>query len=407
MPYNRRQFLAGASAASAVIGAPSLLRADSHPIRIGVLLDTSGPFDAYGKPMSNATELAIAQINDTGGLLGRNVEAVAFDTQSKMDLYTQYAQQLVRRGDIDVVHGGILSASREAIRPVLRKRGVLYFYNVLYEGGVCDRNVFCTGITPAQQVEALIPHVIEKWGKNLYVLAANYNYGQITADWVEEYANRAGGNIVQTDFFDLGVADFEATVTRIQEAAPDMVVSVLVGGNHLSFYRQWAAAGMNRQIPMASTTLGVGNEHKVLTAEESAGIIVAYNWSESRTNAANQDFLAAWSARFGDTRAIHEIAVSQYQGLMLWAEGVRKAGTVERMPLIEALEEGVGIDGPGGRLSIDRNTHHCSLDIHVMEVQGQTMNVIRSYDQRQPLDTQRYCDLVANPDDTQQYEISL
>ena len=57
-----------------------------------------------------------------------------------------------------MVHAGITSASREAIRPVLKRFNTLYFYNTLYEGGVCDRNSFCTGSTPAQTVEKLVPY---------------------------------------------------------------------------------------------------------------------------------------------------------------------------------------------------------------------------------------------------------
>ena len=60
------------------------------------------------------------------------------------------------------MHAGITSASREAIRPVLKRYNTLYFYNTQYEGGVCDRNAFCTGSTPAQNVSRLVPHVMQK-----------------------------------------------------------------------------------------------------------------------------------------------------------------------------------------------------------------------------------------------------
>lgn len=274
---NRRTFL-GTSAALAgagVMGGGLMKAFAADPIKLGSILDTSGPFDAYGKPMDMALRLAVDEINAAGGLLGRQIEIVAYDTQSDMALYTQYGQQLARSDKVDVVHGGILSASREAIRQILRKANVPYFYNVLYEGGVCDRNITIIGVTPSQQVEVLIPAAIKKWGKKIYVLAADYNYGQITARWIEKFAKDAGGEVVQTDFFPLDVSDFGSTIAKIQTAAPDIVVPALVGGAHLSFFRQWAAAGMKSKIPMASTTIGVGNEHKVLTAEEGDGILVA------------------------------------------------------------------------------------------------------------------------------------
>jgi branched-chain amino acid transport system substrate-binding protein len=406
MHVNRRQFLKGTAAAAATVALPSLAR-PANAIQVGSILDTSGIFDAYGKPMDQAATLAIEEINAAGGLNGQKLEKVAYDTQSDMALYTQYAQQLARRDRVDVVHGGILSASREAIRPTLRRHKVLYFYNVQYEGGVCDRNVFCTGITPAQQVEVLVPYAMKKWGKKVYILAADYNYGQITAKWVTHHVRKNGGQVVQADFFPLDVADFGATITKVQEAKPDIVMSALVGGAHLSFYRQWAAAGMKQRIPMASTTIGAGNEHVVLTPEEGNGILVVYNYSRDHDTPANRVFLERWGKRFGNVNTIHEIAVSNYQGIKLWAEGVKKAGTHERMKVIEALETGIGIDGPAGRITIDPQTHHVVLDTHIMEFRNQKMVVLESLSQRQPVDTQGVCDLKKNPEDTTQYEIDI
>jgi urea transport system substrate-binding protein len=404
---NRRHFLGTTAAMAGTLSLPTVLRAQSGPIKLGSVLDVSGAFDAYGKPMDLATTLAVDEINAAGGLLGRQVEKVGFDTQSDMALYTQYTQQLVRAEQVDVVHGGILSASREAIRPTLRRANVPYFYNVMYEGGVCDRNSFCTGITPAQHIEVLVPAAMKKWGKTVYVLAADYNYGQLMAKWMAHYVGENGGEVLGTEFFPLDVSDFGATIVKIQEAAPDMVMSALVGGAHLSFYRQWAAAGMKGRIPIASSTLGVGNEHMVLTPEEGDGILVAYSWSREYDTPTNRAFLDQWKARFGDVSAINEFAVGTYQGIKLWAEGVRKAGTTEKEALIKALESGISIDGPSGKVTIDAKTHHAVLETHLMEVRNQSLAILESFGPRQPIDTQLVCDLEKNPDDNQQYEIDI
>jgi len=404
---NRRHFLGTTAAMAGALSLPTVLRAQGEPIKLGSILDVSGIFDGYGKPMDNAATLAVEELNAAGGLLGRQIEKVSYDTQSDMALYTQYAQQLVRADQVQVVHGGILSASREAIRPTLRKANVPYFYNVLYEGGVCDRNTFCTGITPAQQIEVLVPAAMEKWGKKVYILAADYNYGQITAKWMTHYAKQGGGEAVATEFFPLDVSDFGATIAKIQEAKPDLVLSALVGGAHMSFYRQWAAAGMKDRIPLASSTLGSGNEHLVLTAAEGNGIMVAYSWSRAVDSPANKAFLDKWQAKFGDVANINEFAVNNYQGIMLWAEAVKKANSVDHDPLIEALEGGLSIDGPSGKVTIDAQTHHAVLDMHLMEIRDQQLSIIKSFGQRQPIDTQKFCDLKANPDDNQQYEIDI
>jgi len=411
MSLNRRNFLTSSAAltGAALLGAALLPRVAvaTDTIKLGSILDTSGIFDAYGKPMDMAMRLAVNEINAAGGLLGKQIEVAAYDTQSDMALYSQYGQQLTRQDRVDVVHGGILSASREAIRQTMRKTKTLYFYNVLYEGGVCDRNIFINGVTPAQQVEALIPYAMGKSGKQVYILAADYNYGQITARWIQKFVADNGGETVGVDFFPLDVSDFGSTIAKIQSVGPDLVIAPLVGGAHLSFFRQWAAAGMNTRIPLASTTMGVGNEHKVLTPEEGNGIMVAYNYSQELDTPANNTFKEKWAAAYGDTSSIHEIAVSNYQGVLTWAEAVRQAGSLDRDAVIAALETGLSIEGPAGKVTVDPKTHHAVLDVHIMEIENQGMKVIETLPQRQPIDTQAVCDLEANPDDNTQYEIEI
>jgi branched-chain amino acid transport system substrate-binding protein len=407
MSFSRRHFIASTTGAAAGIALPFHAFGQGAAIKLGSVLDNSGNLDAYGKPMVLATALAADEINAAGGLLGRKIQVVQYDTQSDIALYTKYAQQLARDDKVDVVHGGITSASREAIRQTFRRSNVLYFYNVLYEGGVCDRNCFVTGTTPAQAVEPIVEISQKQWGKKVYVLAADYNYGQITAKWVAHYVKQRGGSVLQTDFFPLDVADFGSTIAKIQAAKPDSVCAALVGGAHLSFFRQWAASGMNKKIPLYSTTFGVGNEHLALSPAEGDGILIAGNFSQEDPSKATKDFLARWAKKNGDTKIVHEIAVSQYQGIMLWAEAVRKAGSLDRDKLMKVLESGIGIQGPAGLVKMDPATHHASLDIKVMEVKGQKLTIKQAFNQRPPSDTAASCNLAKNPNENKQFEVTI
>jgi branched-chain amino acid transport system substrate-binding protein len=408
MSISRRDFLAATGAAAVAGGLrPLAAFAQGNEIKLGSVLDNSGNLDIYGKPMVMATTMAVEELNASGGLLGRQIRAIQYDTQSDIALYTKFAQQLARTDKVDVVHGGITSASREAIRQTFRRANTLYFYNVLYEGGVCDRNCVVTGTTPAQAVEPIVDYAMKKWGKKVYILAADYNYGQITAKWLQHYIGQRGGSVASTDFFPLDVADFGSTIAKIQQANPNWVVSALVGGAHMSFYRQWAAQGMNKKIPLASTTFGVGNEHLALSPAEGDGILIAGNYSQEAKTPANQQFLARWQKRFGDTKIVHEIAVSQYQGIYMWAEVVKKAGTLDRAALLKAIESGPSIEGPAGTVTIEPKTHHAALDIHLMEVRGQKLTILNTVKQRPPSDTLQYCDLLKNPNENKQFEVKI
>jgi len=407
MAFTRRDFLTTAGAATVAVGLSKAGFAQGKEIKLGSVLDNSGNLDIYGKPMVMTTQLAVEELNASGGLLGRKIQLIQYDTQSDIALYTKFAQQLAREDKVDVVHGGITSASREAIRQTFRRSDTLYFYNVLYEGGVCDRNIVVTGTTPAQAVEPIVERAMKQWGNKVYILAADYNYGQITAKWLAHYIQQRKGTVAKTDFFPLDVSDFGSTIAKIQQEKPNWVVSALVGGAHMSFYRQWAASGMNKKIPLASTTFGVGNEHLALSPAEGNGILIAGNYSQESPLPANKQFLAKFGKRFGDTKIVHEIAVSQYHGILVWAECVRKAGTLDRAAMLKTIESGISIDGPAGKVTIEPKTHHAALDIHVMEVRNQKLAILETVKQRPPTDTLQYCDLQKNPNENKQYEVDI
>ena len=398
MTFNRRKFLTGASAIA--LTTPALIgRARADDIKFVSILDQSGGLDIYGKPMVDATRMAIDEINKAGGLNGSQVNLKVYDPQSTIQFYTQYATEAAAGDEANVVHAGITSASREAIRPTFAEFETLYFYNTLYEGGVCDMNNFCTGSTPAQTVEKLVPYTMNKWGKKVYIIAADYNYGQITAQWVQKYVRDNGGDPVATEFFPLDVTNFGPTIKKIQAAKPDMVMSALVGGAHVSFYRQYAAAGMNKSIPIASTTFGVGNEHKLISGEEGDGMICAYSYFEEIDSPANKDFVARFKAFVGDgAPALNELAARSYEGAMLWAAAVTAAGTADRQPVIEALRSGTSYDGPSGTVTIEPKTNHALQNVYLAELKDQSFNILETYEAQPPTDTLLVCDLVADPD---------
>ena len=194
--------------------------------------------------------------------------------------------------------GGLTSSSREVIRPILRRLETLYVYNTNYEGGVCDRNFFATGATPGIYVDLLLRAAAERWGKRVYVLAADYNYGQISAQWIRQAALALGGEVVGEEFFPLDVNQFGATISRIQAEEPDVVLNVFVGPAHEAFYGQWASAGMNQRIPMMSTTFGGTSEIVRMPPEVVNGIMVIGSYYESLDYPFNQ---LGWPSSAGGT----------------------------------------------------------------------------------------------------------
>ena len=408
---SRRTMLKSTAAVGAASALPLMpIAAEAgDEIIVGGLHDLSGFIDFAGIPMNQIMLMAIEEINASGGLLGRKVKGVVYDPQSNMSMYSQFATQLALKDKASVVMGGITSASRETLRPILHRFKTLYLYNTLYEGGVCDRNEITLGTTPAQTVEKLVPYTMNMWGKKVYTIAADYNYGQITAAWVKRYVEQNGGEVVSTDFFPLDVTNFGPTISKIQGAKPDMVMHVLVGTGHLGFLNQWAAAGMKNKIPMASTTFGAaGADIEIIKPEAANGVITSYGYYPSIDTPENKAWVAKVKKRYPEkTPFLTELSAFTWDGMMIWADAVRTAGSMDRMKLIEVMESGKTYNLPSGKCTIDPKTHHAVRDVYIADLQEKKFLIKEKFSQVQPADTQMVCDLEKNPNSNKHYEISL
>lgn len=378
------------------------------PIKVGSLLDATGTIGLEGSRMTQTAQYAVDVLNKAGGLLGRPVTLINYDTQSSMQLYSQYAQQLVLRDRVDVVQGGITSASREAVRPILDRFKTLYFYNTQYEGGVCDHNVFCTGTTPSQTVSHVVNFAMKNWGKKCYIIAADYNYGHITAAWVQKYLKDGGASTVATDYFPLDVTNFSSAISRIEQANPDFVFSALVGANHSGFYRQWDAAGMKSKIPLGSSVFGLGDELVSMDHSTTNGIVTSFGYYNDIDNPQNTAFVAGMKAKFGQgVNDLSELDSATYEGIMLWAEGVKKAGSVQREKVIAALETGISIDGPSGHVTMSPQLHTTIRNAYLAKPVNGVWDIMETYPNQTPTDTGDECDLVKNPRMAKQFTPSL
>ena len=408
MHVSRRQVLREGAVASLGMSASMLLGRQAkaaEDIAVGSILDATGPINIYGLPMIDATKFAVDAINQSGGVLGRKLRLIEADCQSNNQVYAQNAVKLILDDKVSVLMGGITSASREAVRPVVDRYSAVYFYNEQYEGGVCDKLVFCTGVTPARQLGVLVPWAAKQHGKRFYTLAADYNYGHISADWVKVYLKAAGGELSGEEFIPLDVVNFDSVIQRLQSAKPDVVMSLLVGGNHIAFYRQFAAAGLKEKMAIVSATFGLGNEQVVLKPQEAEGIVVIYPYFQELDNAVNKDWVAAWRKRFGANYTyITDSACTVWNGWHLWAMAVNKANSLDRDKVIAALETGLTFDSPEGHIRLDPKSHHVVHSVHLAKVNDKNgFAIMESFANVEPSDTMKVCDLIANPNEHKQY----
>lgn len=380
---------------------PAVAFADT---KIAAVFDLTGGLNIYGIQQNNALKLAVEDINAKGGVLGGPIGVVSYDAQSEQSKYIQYSNTAILKDRAKALFAGLTSSSREAIRPIIRKANIPYFYSALYEGGACDKQTFVTGSSASQQLSVLIDWAVKKYGKKIYIMAPDYNFGTISAHWIKEYAKKAGAEVVGEDFLALTVTDYAPTIQKIQAAKPDFVVALPVGANQTGFLEQFAAAGLKNSIGLVSTNYGSGNQQVVVSPEAGKGLIASQGYFQPVENPANSAFVKLWQAKYGSDTPIVSEAVDVWNAVHLWAAAVNKAGSADTKPVIAALESGLTFDAPNGSVKLEPGSHHLRQNIYIAEGDDKhSFKIVETFPDAAPTYENEKCDLVAHPSLAQQF----
>ncbi|MHC3436794.1 urea ABC transporter substrate-binding protein [Natrialbaceae archaeon A-gly3] len=343
---------------------------------VGILEDRSGNFQLNGTSKWQATRLAIEEINDDGGILGEEIEIVDPDPQSDNERYQELTEQLILQDQIDALWAGYSSATREAIRPIINDEEQLYFYTTQYEGGVCDNTIFPVGATARQQLGVVTPYLADEYGEDIYIIAADYNFGQLSGDWVNVIAEENGYNIVGEEYIPLDETDFSSVINRIQGEDPDFIMSMLVGANHENFYDQRDSNDL--MIPVGtSTTMAQGHEHIRYEPDALTDVYAGVSYMPELDTDRNNDFVDRFEKRWPDANYLNQEAHNNYFSVYMWKEAVEEAGTFDQDAVIDVLEEGKEIEAPSGDIELDGATHHMT---HLMRVAHADENHEISFD---------------------------
>jgi urea transport system substrate-binding protein len=391
------------TALALTVGMSCIAHAEPAPIKIGVIEDQSGDFAAAGTPKLHGVELAAKEINAQGGILGRQLVIISYDPQSDNRRYQEFARKAIQQDKVDVLFAGFTSASREAIRPIVDRNGQLYFYANEYEGGLCDSNTFVTGGVPEQLLTPLVSWLSKNVGKRFYTVAADYNFGQISGEWIRNLVASNGGTLVGEEYIPLSVSQFSSTIAKIQAAKPDVVMSLMIGANQTAFFEQAAAAGL--KTPLASFVNGpVFYEHKKFKSPTFDGVYIAANYLEELQTTENKQFVERWRQKFPKEPYINQVGEDAYLGVKIYAEAVKNASSSDQAAVIKALEAGnVCVNAPEGKVCVDPKTHHTTHTVTLAQVlPDHSLKMIEIYpDQRPYWLSDAGCDLPKKRDNKQ------
>ena len=337
--------------------------ANTDPVKVGILYSETGTTSSIESSQRYGTLFAIDQINEAGGVNGREIVPVLYDPCSEPSRYAALAERLITLDQVKVIFGCYMSSSRKAVIPVVERWNRLLFYSTLYEGFEFSDHLLYTGAAPNQNSVQLAEFMTSTFGPRVYMVGSNYIYpyesNRIMADLVSQCP---GGAKVGERYvpLDATVRDFDEVLADIRNVRPDFIFSTVVGDVTQNFYRAYAEAGFDpREMPIGSLTTSEV-EIAQMGTDVAVGHYTSAPYFQSVSTDANRVCLSHFRQRFGDVTAPNACWEAAYFQVHLFANALRRSGSDDIDTLLPAVL-GSTFDAPQGRVLIEPSNHHACL----------------------------------------------
>jgi urea transport system substrate-binding protein len=372
---DRRDFLQSTVSAATTLGAAPLVWA-ADPLKVAVMLPSSGPAGLFGPSSKACAELAAEQLNARGGVLGRKIELLFGDAGLAPAEAAQAALKLWKGSGAQVVIGMHDSAVRGALVGLFKAQ-VPYFYTPVYEGGECAKGTYVNGETPQQQLEPVIPWIAaERKPKKWFLIGNDYIWGRNTNAAAKGYITKTGAQVVGDEYHPFTVDNFDASLARIRDSGADAVLVSLVGGASVNFNKAFASFGLADK----ALRLGTLIEENTLAGIGAANARNLYSsagyFANIKTPAAIA-FAEAYAKRFGpQAPMLNGLAESAYEGFLMLEAVAKRAGALSVVKL-DAACEGASYKGPRGTVTM--KARHVQQDVYVADVDDKGFRVVKTF----------------------------
>jgi len=339
------------------------------PIKVGILHSLTGTMAVSETVVVDATLMAIEELNQKGGVLGRKIEAIVVDGRSDWPTFANEAESLITQQNVSVIFGCWTSASRKTVKPVFEKYNHLLFYPVQYEGLEQSPNIIYTGAAPNQQIIPAVKWSFDHLGKRIFLVASDYVFPRAANAIIKEQALALSAEVVGEEYILLGSRDVKAAVQNIVATNPDVVLNTINGDTNAAFFRELNNAGLtSEKIPVLSFSIAE-NELRQLEITNMVGHYAAWNYFQTINTPVNQDFVNRFKDRYGPERVTNDPIEAAYFGVYLWAQAVEYAGTAQVNPVRNALK-GQSFQAPEGMVYIDDDNNHTWKTVRIGQIRS-------------------------------------
>ena len=330
-------------------------------VKVGILHSLTGTMAISETGAQEAEKLAIKQINDMGGILGRKIEVIQEDGASDWPTFAEKSRKLLVQDKVAAVFGCWTSASRKAALPVFEKENGLLYYPTFYEGLEQSHNVIYTGQEATQQILAGLDWVKkEKKAKTFYLIGSDYIWPRTSMKIARKHIeNVLGGKVVGEEYKPLGNTQFGSTINKIRLKKPDVIYAAVVGGSNVAWFKQLKAAGITGKKQTLLTISVTEDEVLGIGGQNLVGFYSVMKYFQSQDNPNNNKFVKEFKKMWGSDSVIGDVTQAAYLGPWLWKAAVEKAGSFDVDKVVKASET-AGIElktAPEGYVKLHPNHH--------------------------------------------------
>jgi branched-chain amino acid transport system substrate-binding protein len=345
--FTRRRLLktAGALGVASGLGAPSILRAQSSDVmRVGHLTPRTGFLGPLGEYAVMAVDLAVEEINASGGMMGRKIELLKEDSVNPQTASTK-AERMVERDKVACIIGEISSASALTIAQVAQRTKTLFINtganSDALRGSDCKRYMFHVESQNSMYVKTvgrsfLRDNLVK--GKRWYSLTADYAFGHDLLRVAKRFMEANGGQFAGDDLVPTDATDFSAYLLKIRDAKPDFVAINLAGNQVTNFLKQYAEFGLT--FPVG----GFGFDTALAWAAGKGSFVGTWPcvWHHLVDTPASKTFVAAFTKKYG--KPPENQAWGDYIATKIVAQTVNEIKSADSTKIVEHLEKGAKFD---------------------------------------------------------------
>ena len=349
--------------------ASSAALAQGAKLKVGLMLPATGTFAALGTAIENGFKLHVAE--QGGKLGGREIEYVKVDDESDPSKATDNVNKLVKRDNVDVIIGTVHSGVAMAMARVAKESGtILIVPNAgagAVTGAMCAPNIFRSSFSNWQPGYAMGEVVAKKGHKKIVTITWKYAAGdESVAGFKEAYA-KSGGQIVKELSLPFPNVEFQALLTEIASIKPDAVYTFFAGGGAVKFVKDYAAAGLKKNIPLYGAGFLTDGTLEAQGADAD-GLLTTLHYADGLNTPRDNAFRLAYAKTYKLQPDVY--AVQGYDAAQMLAIGLNavKGDTSKKAEFAAALRK-VKIDSPRGPFTLSSN-HDPVQDFYLRQVVG-------------------------------------